>query len=427
MNGLISNRARVSRNTNLKAITVAVFLLFLFRLWSFVLTRTVVASVMLQYISYISVFFAFAYALFSNNGGKLSKLSIWWLPYILLTILGYLFVNRNFERMAWWFAPLAMLLLAPTKGFLKSVPVKLIFWTGIISMIGVYFQYFFLSLYNSIIAPYIIADAATSLEDLVGMRGFSHQQGTTSIMLVFGEMALLFFKNDVLPPSMKKKLIYWCLVALIIIAIFMTGKRMVSLLAVTVPVIVFLLSSKKGKTRVFRISLVAVVAFGIYQFVLPLLLESSDIYVIQRFATSLDKTRGGEDISSGRDYLWDLAKDAYRAHPVMGIGVGRYSTYTGAETDTHNTYLQTLCEQGIVGFVSYVVAIFLCLLHTIRIFDKTNDSQLKKYMKAAISIEFVYILYAITGNVNIDVDVMMYFLAIAIVIQVETVQKTKRI
>ncbi len=307
-----------------------------------------------------------------------------------------------------------MILFASKAGVNSCVPGKLILYSGLFAMVGVYLQLLLPSIYNSYIGHIFVNFEVLSIEDMVGMKGFTHQQGATSILLIYGEVTLLYLKED-LPDFLKKKYVYYLLVFLMILSVLLTGKRTVSLIAISFPVIVYFLSAHKGAKRIGRALLVLGVLFIIYQLLLPIIL-SSDIFVIKRFASSLDAYQSGYDITSGREVLWDLAFDAYHKNPIFGVGVGNYVKYTGADTDTHNTYLQVLCEQGLVGFITYVIALAVCLLRTIHVFDKSNNPSSKNYLKASIAIQLIFILYAFTGNLNIDVDIVMYFIAIMIVI-----------
>lgn len=75
----------------------------------------------------------------------------------------------------------------------------------------------------------------------------------------------------------------------------------------------------------------------------------------------MTKTEEGqlEGSAAHRLDLWDHAINLFNESPVIGIGFGGFG-YTVAEgelTDTHNFYVKTLCEQGIVG-ISFLLIIF---------------------------------------------------------------------
>ena len=88
---------------------------------------------------------------------------------------------------------------------------------------------------------------------------------------------------------------------------------------------------------------------------------------------TIPKTSTGmKEISSGRFELWDTAWTQFKEHPVTGIGWGRFADHVteafkkqhgagGVDNIlyVHNTFLELLCETGIVG----TVLIFIPILY----------------------------------------------------------------
>src|SRR5579864_2028167 len=80
-----------------------------------------------------------------------------------------------------------------------------------------------------------------------------------------------------------------------------------------------------------------------------------------------DKFVAGDE---SRVELWKKAVDAFRQNPVLGVGPGQFVNYTH-ETDAensklgaHNTYLQILAEDGILGSIPIFASMFLVLLRS---------------------------------------------------------------
>jgi O-antigen ligase len=71
------------------------------------------------------------------------------------------------------------------------------------------------------------------------------------------------------------------------------------------------------------------------------------------------------DVHAGtRLVLWGIAWELFLDHPVLGVGMGDYTTEADARvgdrtvtttTDTHNVYLQVLATRGLVGFLPFVL------------------------------------------------------------------------
>ena len=339
---------------------------------------------------------------------------------MLVTMLDYALFHTNFEMMTYWFATIVLILVASKGNIKKATPYKLIFWSAFVAMIGVYFQWFFLPVFNARVAPLFHVDAIDFIKDAYGMRGFTPQQGTTSVILIFGEIVILYLREKALPKIFHNNIAYWLLIVLLIGSIFLTGKRTIAALSLAIPLVIYLLSSGRGMHRVLRLFAVAGILVLGYE-LLPYLSQSSEFYSIQRFSLTVEQLQSGEDVISVREYLWDAAIKAFHENPIFGIGVGKFGAYTNLGTDTHNTYLQVLCEQGIIGFILYILGIICCLFHSIRALDIVHDLENRNIIQAALGMQLVFILYALTGNVNIDIDVIYFYLATALIIQIETI------
>ena len=74
----------------------------------------------------------------------------------------------------------------------------------------------------------------------------------------------------------------------------------------------------------------------------------------------------GEDISTGRFDLYEIAYKAFSQSPIFGIGAGLFKEVTHAYTDVHNAYLQVLCEQGIIGLILFIFPLLNILIDSIQ-------------------------------------------------------------
>lgn len=67
----------------------------------------------------------------------------------------------------------------------------------------------------------------------------------------------------------------------------------------------------------------------------------------------------GENGDNGRYALWERAFSVFWNSPLFGNGLGHMVSSYGKAT--HNTYLQVLCETGIIGSLLFLSAIFIIL------------------------------------------------------------------
>lgn len=91
-----------------------------------------------------------------------------------------------------------------------------------------------------------------------------------------------------------------------------------------------------------------------------------DVPVVNRFAKSYIGSQMGEDISTGRFDLYEIAYKAFSQSPIFGIGAGLFKEVTHAYTDVHNAYLQVLCEQGIIGLILFIFPLLNILIDSIQ-------------------------------------------------------------
>ena len=107
---------------------------------------------------------------------------------------------------------------------------------------------------------------------------------------------------------------------------------------------------------------------------------------------------------SGREDIWTVGWRMVQAHPVRGVGVGNFKSASihyllrpGALqrdefiVDTpkvaHNTYLQVLAEEGVLGevlFLSIIGFSLLSILRAARIYERLGDSSMELLSRALL-------------------------------------------
>lgn len=111
------------------------------------------------------------------------------------------------------------------------------------------------------------------------------------------------------------------------------------------------------------------VLFLSWQFILP-------TSVVDRI--SMTQSAGGEIEESAalRLNLWDHALDLFKDNPVFGIGFGGFgfTVPPGTLTDTHNFYIKTLSEQGMIGIVLLLIIFAVALRSGWRLYRSAQNS-----------------------------------------------------
>ena len=133
-------------------------------------------------------------------------------------------------------------------------------------------------------------------------------------------------------------------------------------------------------------------------------------------------TAGSDGQSRTRFKMWARALELFRKHPVMGIGWGGYKHVYAVELyqdwqsagakylNSHNTYLQLLCETGVVGFLIYLWAALGTLLTTAKalMYRRSLEPWRRKALYVSVVCQIFVLFYNITGNTLYDYTIFMY-------------------
>lgn len=218
----------------------------------------------------------------------------------------------------------------------------------------------------------------------------------------------------------KKNLIWF---GVLMLALMLTGKRMLTAIPVVLVLLVFLLSKDNKKIRKMAGIVILSASFlGIGMLCFPQILNT-----INRIIEG-----AGDSTLTSRTYFWDYAMMLWEQNPVFGIGFGAYPTHilTGGVNlgnygyiqafAAHNIYYQLLAETGTVGLCLFV-GMFLTSLftgyRTLRLAQKRNDPTLVRLVFIGLCCQTWFLIYGLTGNpLYMPGQDFVYFLGVMIVI-----------
>lgn len=145
----------------------------------------------------------------------------------------------------------------------------------------------------------------------------------------------------------ERKLHRICFFFILSVAIIMTSSRG-NLLSLAVcacgNILYFLKQSNMSRQKKFLTALfVALIGFIFYNYVS----RSYSLF----FDRMLDFSR--DDVSNGRFDLWIQAYDVWWEHPILGGGFESVGRAIGM--GAHNTYIQLLCDTGLIGFMFFIL------------------------------------------------------------------------
>lgn len=204
-------------------------------------------------------------------------------------------------------------------------------------------------------------------------------------------------------------------VSLIILvsAFMLTGKRGPAIFLVMTLILCYLMPMRGAQRakRYWRVFLVLLVLLILFLLLRDFLIT---IPIFEQISMTVSGILTGDDVSSGRTKLYIWAIRLFLRHPWLGIGWGNYKTTVVGnatlikELDTHNIYLQLLCETGIVGFVIIVGTMLLMWNMTRRHFKQCVASPIAEiramlpYIYFSFAYQTCFLLYGLTGNALYD-------------------------
>jgi O-antigen ligase len=120
--------------------------------------------------------------------------------------------------------------------------------------------------------------------------------------------------------------------------------------------------------------------------------------------------------------LWDIAWDMFKTSPLLGVGMGDYTTEAESmlagrdvrtTVDSHNVYLQILATRGLVGFLPFVFFWIVLTWSLFRTKELAKERSLDRhYAVGAIGVTVAILFGALTENNIDDAEVFIAYLFI---------------
>lgn len=403
----------MKEQTRDKTLSFTLSILMIFAFWCNTYKKSDFFSrPILYFMLMILLVLAFINFIYLNREYKVNRTVFLWFPYLLSTVFRYA-MSGDIEKTIYWFICLSLLLFATREEFGNSISYKLLLAIGYIAIIGSCIQMFFPGTYYSLIGRHNLRYSEYKLSrmtDIRGYIGFFTSPGENAAALVFAAgTACLFLTTE----KIKKK---WAvLLCIFLTGVFLAGERSAAAIAICFPIAIYVICGNitRKKLRIALISLIAIIS------VVCFFTANAEMFIdsplLKTFARSYITYIEGGDISSGRSQLFELAISQFVKHPLFGIGLGNFTKVTGAYTDVHNSYLQVLCEQGLVGFCMYIIPIISCFISTIKLAKNEMSKEFSRNIRLSIIAQLYFIMIGLVSNANIDMQAyMMYFIGIAL-------------
>lgn len=338
-------------------------------------------------------------SVFYNNNNKTSILSNYkiFLPSVLLLISFFLSFGISVNRLASLEEILRyiMYLSLPIIIFKWSRSQKEISWllitifiiSTIVSLIGVIPVFWDL----------IKSSTSVNLENIMVVSTFYRNNDLAGYLLLSTPLSLsLFF---ILDKSILKYII-GCMAAIQLGTIILTNSRGAWLSIVIPLILMFFLHGIK----IIRANIKSLIIFSSI-IIFFVLLNFHRFFT--RFLSIFTIPTGTENSINWRESLLRGTFRIFTDHPLLGSGINTFSSIFGYyqeragfySINPHCYYLQLLAETGIIGFISFMVLIFVILILCIKNIKYSVDPILK-----GISIGLFCSILSSLFHISVDID-----------------------
>jgi len=131
---------------------------------------------------------------------------------------------------------------------------------------------------------------------------------------------------------------------------------------------------RSGRLRTKKLSIAYSLLITIILSALLIFLVPKPNIINYRFdnMTAIDDLhfKGDPAIHSRLDY-WQLSQEIIKDNPVIGVGMGGFSSYHKVEVYPHNIILEFAVEGGVIGLLIFILLIYIILSRTWKIYPNT--------------------------------------------------------
>ena len=119
---------------------------------------------------------------------------------------------------------------------------------------------------------------------------------------------------------------------------------------------------------------------------------------IQRSLSVL--TGSGEGLSSnGRAQLWSAAENAFRSHPLVGVGTGGFAAIRPVDSYPHNLFLEVGAELGVLGLIPLIAMLIATATAIVRGYRASPEDE-RAHMAVAAALFLAALVNAqVSGDI----------------------------
>ncbi|MEQ9620238.1 MAG: O-antigen ligase family protein [Deltaproteobacteria bacterium] len=171
----------------------------------------------------------------------------------------------------------------------------------------------------------------------------------------------------------------------------------------------FKLVKGQNRTKILAIAIpcliVAFIAFY-YTFADEFITRMETLRVLE----SPESVRAESSLARRYYYYFELSPKLFIEHPILGVGYRGFQFHNIYNQITHNTFLEVLTGTGLLGFIPFIMILFLTWkeLRRVEFIAQNNENQI--YLTSyANALELGFLSYLVAGLfISLDIDKMMW-------------------
>ena len=239
--------------------------------------------------------------------------------------------------------------------FLDYFPIFIVFYFFAVSCKSLFqlkvavYVLLFVAFY--IFAQGIMADRAGALTSPYLLKEGVVQDGSGAGMIIrYRGLGVLADPNDL-------ALFFVTLIPLLWLR-WKPGNLVSNVLFTIVPALILATGMFYTHSRGGAFALVALILFGLKDkmgVVLSSVLAAAMFFGL--LALNVSGGRGMDTDDGDRVALWSTGLELFKAHPVVGVGIGDFADHSDSGHTAHNSYVLVLAETGIIGYFCWMGAI----------------------------------------------------------------------
>lgn len=250
--------------------------------------------------------------------------------------------------------------------------VKAMAFFGLFYAVCMYICVYIPPVYNQYVAPLMKELYPNANYTQNAVAGFTAHYSTNGMYLSNGFIAFACLAWSKYGNG-KRFTLEACLLAFLIIALLICGKRSTLLCLALGTFLTYYLLSPNHKHRCLVIiiaSLALLLAIRLVAFILP--------QVTNAYERTVEMHASG-DVTTGRLDLWKMGWDAFLQAPLFGHGWRWFWVDSNTGRDVHNCYLQLFTEVGLVGSVPFFIFLIATYLRALKLAFLWRDGGLGTY------------------------------------------------